>query len=754
MVPRASCAARPPPPPKLAARPGREVLAATSQSGKALSGGGFAWQPRAGLVALALLGGGVAEAQTESQASGGSASGALPAVTVSADRGDHGRAEDGYLVKKTTGVGPWGERNLLDTPYSMSIIPSELIDNANAKDMDQIYKMNPTTQETAKIASDATDSPWVTIRGFQVNNPIINGIPYASRVAGVPMMQEIERVEIINGATGFLYGGGRVGGAVNYVTKKPTRYDLRTVALGTYGGSSYFGHVDLGGQFDRQQVFGYRLNAVYQDGETSRKELKRSKAASFVVDFKPSANFYADLRFSHKTTEAPGPNIFWATNERIDRSRIGIDRNQSYTPHWLQQDFRSNKVEGTTRWQINDALTLRTGVFYERVGKTGGDARMRYLNNTVLATSWFGDYAFQRNDKVGAVAYLDTRFETMGIRHALTIGYSSTSDKIFNTTSTSRSFQIPTDTTLAGFRDYPQPLEWGNVGAGQALGQGSRTGFRNLLIGDDIRFNEQWSALVGINYSSTQSHNYRTGVHYDKSAATPTVSLMYKPWQSLMTYATYIESLEAGTVVGSTYLNENQILDPYISKQYEIGAKYSLSERALVNAALFRIERANSYVIDTSPRPTLSQDGRQVHQGLELGFTGRVTDNLSLIAGGALMDLSVTKATNPALVGKKPADAASRMAKLYADYRVPGVPGLAVSGGLYYTGKKYGNSSNVDEVPAYTVLDAGVRYAARLGGHQTTFNFMVQNITNKVYWSNTLALGDPRTFTFTVRTSF
>ena len=39
--------------------------------------------------------------------------------------------------------------------------------------------------------------------------------------ASTPMMQDIERVEIINGATGFLYGGGRVGGAVNYITKKP-----------------------------------------------------------------------------------------------------------------------------------------------------------------------------------------------------------------------------------------------------------------------------------------------------------------------------------------------------------------------------------------------------------------------------------------------------------------------------------------------------------------------------------------------------
>ncbi|MFT4099477.1 MAG: TonB-dependent siderophore receptor [Burkholderiaceae bacterium] len=708
--------------------------------------------PRLSLIALAILTGGTAQAQTTAETDSRNA--ALPAVTVQAASEKNGSAEDGYLSKKTTGVGVWGERDLQDTPYSMSIISSDLIENANAKDMDQLFKMNPVTQETGKIASDATDSPWVTIRGFQVTNPIVNGIPYASRVAGTPTMQELERVEVINGATGFLYGGGRVGGAVNYVTKRPTLHNLRNVSFGTYGGSTYFGHVDLGGQLDRNNVFGYRFNAVYQDGETSRKELKRTKAVNLALDFKPTTHFTADLRFSHKDTVAPGPNIFWATNEQIDRSRSGIHRNQSYTPPWLQQDFRSNKVEGHVRWDLNEVFTFRSGLYYERVGKTGGDARMRYLNDTVLATSWFGDYAYQRNDKVGAIAYLDARFDTAGIRHNLTIGYSAATDKIRNTLPTSRSYQIPTDISLDEFRDYPQPADWGTLAVGQPLAKGSKTEVRNIVIGDDIRLNEQWSALVGVNYATTATYNYRTGVNYDKSKATPTLSLIYKPLQNLTTYATYIESLEAGSVVGTAYLNENEILDPYVSKQYEIGTKYSLNDRALISVALFRIEKANSYVIDTTPLPTLSQDGKQTHQGIEVGFTGRVTDNLSLIAGGTLMDLKVNKADNPALEGKKPTSAAGRMAKVYAEYRFPGVPGLSLSGGAYYTGKKYNNALNTDIVPAYTLFDAGLRYTTRVGGHPTTFNFMVQNITDKVYWSNSLALGDPRTFSLTVRTAF
>ena len=710
--------------------------------------------PRLSLIALAILASSAAHAQTAAETNAPQAA-QLPTVTVTG--GKEGGAEEGYLVKEIQGVGIWGERKLQDTPYSMTVIPEELIENLNAKDMDQVFKVNPTTQETARIASDATDGAWVTIRGFQVSNPVVNGMSYNSRVGGTPMMQDIERVEIINGATGFLYGGGRVGGAVNYVTKKPTIQDLRTVSVGTYGGSSYFGHVDLGGQIDRNNVFGYRLNVLHQGGETSRKEKKKIDAASLVLDLKPNADFYTDLRFSYKDTENPGPTIFWGGNngEPIDYSGAGLRRNQSYTPEWQKQLLTSKKIENSVKWNISDVFTLRTGLFYETIDRSGGDARMRYVNGVVQPRSWYGNPSRAENDKLGLAAYLDTKFNTGAIRHTLTLGYSASSEKT-KTSDGGSSFNIPAATTPQGFRDFPMPAGWGSaVSAPYANG---KTEHSNILIGDDIRFNEQWSALVGGNYATFKTKSYRGSRGYDKSAFTPTLSLIYKPVPSLSTYATYIESLEQGSIItGDNYVNRNAVLPPSISKQFEIGAKYSLNERALLSAALFRIEKANTFDVDLGgPPPNLlrTQDGKQVHQGLEVGITGKVTDSLTLVAGGTIMDLSLAKNTNPALDGKKPSGAASRMAKIYAEYKVPGVQGLSISGGAFYTGKKYDNELNTAIVPAYTVFDAGLRYATKLGAYPTTFNFTVQNIADKVYWSNTRAQGDPRTFALTMKASF
>jgi len=713
--------------------------------------------PRLSLLALAILASHALHAQNTP-----SLTQELPTVTVSGQYEQTGSAEEGYFSKKITGVGLWGERNLQDTPYSMSVVPQELIENVNAKDMDQIFRMNPTTQETARIASDATDGAWVNIRGFRVTNPVVNGMSYNSRVGGTPMMQDIERVEIINGATGFLYGGGRVGGAVNYVTKKPTLHTLRSITTGTYGGSTYFSHLDLGGQLDKNQTFGYRLNALHQDGESSRKETKKIDSVSLILDYKPTNSFYTDVRLSWKDNQNPGPSIIWNGNsgEIPDFSGKGIKRNQSWTPPWQKQYLTSKKIENTLHWHISDHFTLRSGAFYDTIDRSGSDARFRYVDGIVQAKSWYGNPSKGKNDKWGSSIYLDSIFTLFGMQHTLTTGFSNSVEKTQSSTG-GASFQIPNDTTLEGFRNWPMPVGWGSA-VSPANIRNSRTDYSNLLIGDDIQFNEQWSALVGGNYSTITTKNYIRSTGYDKSALTPTVSLIYKPLEVLTTYATYIESLEAGSVVsGERFINEDHVLDPYISKQYEIGTKYSVDNRALLTASLFRIEKSNVYDKEDTSLPssvvrrlTRTQDGLQVHQGLELALTGKVTERLTLMAGGTLLDAEIKKNTNPNLKSKEPSGIASKMLKSYAEYAIPALKGLTVSAGVYYTGQKFYNEINTATVPAYTLFDAGLRYVTQIGSHDTTLNFTVQNIANKVYWSNTSAFGDPRTFSLTVKVGF
>lgn len=190
----------------------------------------------------------------------------LPVITVNAEQ--NGSAEDGYLVKNITGVGIWGERSLQDTPYSMNIVSGELIENI-VGNTDQIFKMNPVVNLGASQDNSLSwGTPLIKIRGFSSEtNYIIDGISMG--YTQYTMIDEIERIEVLSGLSGFLYGlSSQVGGTVNYVLKRPTYERLTNLTVGNYGNQQWFGHLDLGNKIDADGRFAYRLNISHQNGES------------------------------------------------------------------------------------------------------------------------------------------------------------------------------------------------------------------------------------------------------------------------------------------------------------------------------------------------------------------------------------------------------------------------------------------------------------------------------------------------------
>lgn len=359
----------------------------------------------------------------------------------------------------------------------------------------------------------------------------------------------------------------------------------------------------------------------------------------------------------------------------------------------------------------------------------------------------------------GAYTYLDAAFNTGDIAHKLTIGGSWDSyreEKYVNSYVYDDNYPTPTRLTVDQLLGLAAPNFSSDYGTRY---RASHATDKNVMIGDDIRFNERWSALVGFNHATLETRAYgtngRLSSRYESSAVTPTVSLIYKPIQPLTTYVSYMESLEAGGTVPNDavlYNNPGAILDAVISKQYEVGAKYALSSDLLLSSALFRIEKGNSYnEIGSDGKITVNQDGLQVHQGLELTVSGKLMERLNISAGGTLMDLDIEKATNPALQGKKPIGSSPVLGKVSLQYTVPGIEGLVASGGAYYSGKKYKDSANLQEIEGYTIFDLGASYRTQLAGRSTVFNVYVSNVTNKNYWSSYWQLGLPRSIAFSVK---
>ena len=148
------------------------------------------------------------------------------------------------------------------------------------------------------------------------------------------------------------------------------------------------------------------------------------------------------------------------------------------------------------------------------------------------------------------------------------------------------------------------------------------------------------------------------------------------------------------------------------------------------------------------------QDGRQENNGLEFGVTGKATPELTLVGGFTLLDPEVKKSSVTANQGQKPTNVAAQLAKLYAEYEIHAVPGLALSSGAYYTGKQYTDEANQHSLPSFTTFDAGARYRLPVADNDLTLRANVSNLANKSYWLNSSYLGDPRTLTFSAQLEF
>ncbi|KLE05889.1 TonB-dependent receptor, partial [Aliarcobacter butzleri] len=337
-----------------------------------------------------------------------------------------------------------------------------------------------------------------------------------------------------------------------------------------------------------------------------------------------------DLNYAHrKLIQENMKSIFY-----VNTYRPNLDVSKSYSSDWTSSDEENDRIMSSLKWNINDIFTLRSSLLYEKSDRKLIATQSIYTRPDGLYNAYNFKYPTQgqESENYSGNMYLDSKFEIFDVNHLLTVGYSENYQKYLMGSYAINSYLV--GKTLDEIKNSSLP----NAIAPNGLKvPDNKTQYKNVLIGDDIVFDDQWSALVGFNYATVIQTSYSSGVQsskYDESALTPTLSLMYKPFEDLTTYVTYIESLEAGSVVGDSYSNSGEILDPLVSKQYEVGAKYSINESILLTSALFRIEKANQYSDLATPKPKYVQDGEQIHQGMELTATGKVTDNLTIFGGG------------------------------------------------------------------------------------------------------------------------
>ena len=172
---------------------------------------------------------------------------------------------------------------------------------------------------------------------------------------------------------------------------------------------------------------------------------------------------------------------------------------------------------------------------------------------------------------------------------------------------------------------------------------------------------------------------------------------------------------------------------PEAGQQYEVGIKYQPpGTKMRFAAAVYDLRRQN--VLTPDPDPTHGgrsiQTGEVTSCGLELEAVANLTNNFSLNATYTYNDTRVTKSNNVDF-GKRPARTPQHIASLWADYaiREGALNGLGFGAGVPYVGASEGDFTNTFEAPAYTLVDAMIRYDV----DSWRFSVNASNLFDKYY---------------------
>jgi iron complex outermembrane recepter protein len=679
-----------------------------------------------------------------------------------------GSTAAGYKPSTVSNFGPFGKRKIEDVPYSVNVISSDLITNTLSSTGDDIYRISPVvTPWTA--GGRGGNSPNIILRGFTTTNSSSLAedgmrVQYLSPLS----LEDKERVEIYTGLTSFLYGPANVGGLVNYVYKKPTQERLNDVTIGDYGGAQKFVHGDFGGQIDKEGRFAYRLNIVGEDGNTGVDHQTQTRALlSGALDWNITDRAKLTLFAKHEYLDIGGLAPYWSFPTNANGSlKYGVPRAPSgsnyYGQPWIHAITTDDRVGAELNWKINDIFTSRSSYAYTYTYLPA----QPYENNTftnakgTYTQSIRSSFAYQYYQQTG-YSFVDASIDTGWIHHNLTTGYFGNVLTTQMGAGTSASKSI-TGQTLDDPTYIPEAAVYG---VETSRGVSSISANQNFVLGDEIKFNDWVSVLGGGTYSRIQVSNYTVATgsktsQYDQGKLTPSASLIVKPLSWLTTYATYSEALEQGQSVPSTgstvYTNAGQNLAPFVSKQYELGAKADVGG-LLLTAALFDIDKALQLdVTNANGTHTYVQDGRQVNKGIELTATGNVVEGWRVMGGLTLLDPKIEKyQANPALDGNAPRYVSNTLAKLTTEYDLSFVRGLTLTGGIYYTGRAAADVTNTNYFPSYVTADLGLRYKTHLPtGEKVTFRLDVKNLTNEAYWLPAGYTGAPRTVAFSAELKF
>jgi len=681
---------------------------------------------------------------------------AIPSVVVTSSK---------WIALDRATVGGFSDMQLLDSPASITSIGQGQMQDLSIRSVTDASRYDASIGDAYNAIGYAEQ---FSVRGFTLDNATSyrKDMIAISGDTQIPLENK-ERIEILRGLAGLQAGVAAPGGMLNFATKRPTQTPLRSVTAEVRERGTVYGAVDLGGRFaDRR--FGYRINAAAEDlksyvrGADGKRQFV---SAAFDWQISPDALFQIDVDHQHKEqVTAPGYQLLrnealptgisaktllndqpWTRPVDTDSSNLGLRFEYRISDTWTAT------VNANKHWFKRDDFTA----FPYGCSNEGDGFYPGYCSN--------GDYDVydfqstgERKTPWGLQAMLQGRVDTGAVRHALTFGgayaerHDSFGEYVYDYVGSSNIWQ----------NAIVPPVDSSRV-TGPVM-ERRATEERSLFVQDVMTLSPAWTLHAGVRYVQLKLDALeeidQARVQSKDSFALPNVALVYAPAPDWRVYGSISHGLQYGGIAPMETVNQNTVLSPSRSKQFEFGVKRNVNEQLALSGALFEIRQGLEY---TNAANVFVRAGEQTHRGVELSAQGRALPELSYNLSLMALDTDQQDTGDASTEGKRVTNVPKLRSTAWVEYAVPQIAGLKLDAQWQYSGNKVFDPANRVKVPGYHVAGFGASYLLRAGGLNTIIRARVDNAFDKFYWRDVtqslggyLLPGAPRTFRLSAQVDF
>ncbi|TWI54374.1 catecholate siderophore receptor [Pseudomonas duriflava] len=650
---------------------------------------------------------------------------------------------------------------LRDTPKSVTVIPTQVIKDTGALSLTDALRTVPgITFGAGEGGNPQGDRPF--IRGFSAeSDTFVDGLrDVASQTREV---FNLESIEVSKGPGSAYTGAGSTGGSLNLISKTPKLHDF--VDGGFTYGSDQTRRTTLDVNHVLTDSAAFRLNLMKHDANVAGRDgvdVSRWGVAP-SISFGLGTPTRATFSYYHLETDDTPDYGIPLTN--VNRSEANpsrpahVDKDNWYGS---SRDYRESTTDsGTFRIEhdLNDSLTLsnsfrmvRTTLDY--VATNPDDSKGNVVNGYVYRSP-----KSRNSVSEGWVNQTDLKalFNTGSVEHTLVTGlefsyedvhsrpYTFTSSATGSNCLANAALFTSGDCTSLSNPSYHDGWD-GTIAEGTSY---TDTDIKTsaAYVFDTLKLNEQWSVNLGLRYDDYQVKSSGFGNNGIRGAASSNFSnennshfwnyqagVVYKPRPNGSIYVAWSTSSNPSGETAGEGLSDisaaNNGLDPERNRNYEIGTKWDFFNEALsLNAAIFRTDKTNARVASADASVSQVLDGEQRVQGVELGFSGKLTPHWKVFGGYTYLDSEIRSSTTASDVGNQMPQTPENNATLWTTYDL--TQDFTFGGGATYVDQQFGNTANSVYIPSYVRYDAMAAY--RINKH-FDLQLNVQNLTDKRYY--------------------